>query len=631
VKNKNFLEALSSGPLVADGAMGTRLYERGVFINKSLEEANLNNQNLVRQIHKEYIDAGADLIETHTFGANRIKLAKYGLEDKIKKINLAAVDIARKVAGEKIFVAGSIGPTGLNNGFKSENIIYDAYLEQARLLLEGGVDLIILESFRFLKEILIALKAVREGISLPVVAQMAFSKEGKTVDGADPLKALEILKEAGADVVGVNCTGGPRECFSISEKMIGHGIPVSVQPNAGAPDMNDDRMFYLNTPEYSGVFARRFFRLGAAIVGGCCGTGPDHIRKISNSARMMGGRNIQIISSEKISQDQIEVTKEIPPSEKTNLAKKIMRIYKERVKAKNPLPIGPENFAVSVEVNPPSGLDLSKALEIARMLRDGGVDVINIADGPRATVRVSNHAMGALIQKELQMEIILHVCCRDRNLLGLQSDLLADHIIGLHNLVVITGDPPKMGDYPHATGVFDLDSIGLLKVIRNLNRGLDPSGKMMNESTKFFCACGAEPAALNYEREIKRLELKREAGAEFIMTQPVYDPSILRRFLDDIKHLSMPVLVGILPLAGYKNALFLHKEVPGMHIPDDILERMREAGSGPKARKEGIKIAREALIGVAHDVVGAYIMPSLGHYSSALDILECVGYKNHIR
>ncbi|MEL6182626.1 MAG: methylenetetrahydrofolate reductase, partial [Myxococcota bacterium] len=394
--------------------------------------------------------------------------------------------------------------------------------------------------------------------------------------------------------------------------------------------LQDGRHIYMATPEYFGVYARRFFKLGVSMVGGCCGTSPEHIQRIVGAARMMGGGRVEErakVVSVATQPSPYTGTDPLPTAEKTQLGHKIRRVYEERVRnhTDQRSPVSPEHFVVSVEVNPPNGLNPTKALKAARMLKAGGVDVVNIADGPRASVRMSNQALGLLVRRELDMEVILHVCCRDRNLLGLQSDLLADHVLGLHNLVIITGDPPKMGDYPHATPVFDVDSIGLLRIADNFNRGRDLAGKQM-EPTRFLCACGAEPAALDYDREIRRLEHKREAGAEFIMTQPVYDPEILHRFIRDTRHLDMPILVGLLPLASHRNAEFLHNEVPGMQIPESIRERMRKVDRGPTARAEGVRIAQEALMGVVDDVVGAYIMPPFGRYSLALDILACVGY-----
>lgn len=651
-----FREALASGPLVADGAIGTLLYERGVFITNALEEVALARPEMLRQIHADYLDAGAQILETHTFAANRTKLARYDLADKFEAINRRAAEIALEVAAGKAYVAGAIGPTSIMPGVIADKDLAEIramFRDQAKILADTGVDLIILETFRLLSEMRIAIDAVKDACDLPIIAQMAFDAEGRTADGADPGRAAMLLKRWGATVAGANCVEGPDATFRAVSQMLGHDIPVSAQPNAGYPRMQDGRLIYMATPEYFGVFARRFFKAGVAIVGGCCGTNPEHIRRIAAARRMLGAHGDEVFAAAAGSgADEIELASghpaasaeapshaglarpgapkgldPVPFAERTRLAAKIDRIYRERVRPGLTPPITPDDFVVSVEVNPPPGLDPRSAVEAARMLKAGGVDVINIADGPRASVRMSNQALAQIIQRELDMETILHVCCRDRNLLGLQSDLLAAHVGGLHNLVIITGDPPKLGDYPHATAVFDLDSIGLLRLVNGLNHGIDPAGKSFGATTRFVCACGAEPAAVDYERELRRLEEKKAAGAELIMTQPVYDPVLLNRFLDDTRHLDLPVLVGLLPLASYRNAEFLHNEVPGMSIPEPIRLRMQRAKKGAEARNEGIAIARETLLEIAHRVVGAYIMPPLGRYASALEVLSVVGYR----
>lgn len=629
---KPFREALEGGHIVADGAIGTLLYERGVFINTALEEVALAKPGMLRQIHGDYLDAGAQILQTHTFAANRSKLARYDLADKFESINRRAAEIALEVAGDKAWVGGAIGPTAIMPGVvadKDLDEIRGMFRDQARILADAGVDLIVLETFRLLSEMRIAIDAVREVCELPIIAQMAFDAEGRTADGADPVRAVTLLKRWGATVAGANCVEGPDATFRAVAQMLGHSIPVSAQPNAGYPRMQDGRLIYMATPEYFGVFARRFFKAGVAIVGGCCGTNPEHVKRIANARRMLGAggpEDIEVVAISAAPSNDQKGLEPVPFAERTQLANKIDRVYRERVAPGLTPALSPANFVVSVEVNPPPGLDPKSAVDAARMLRAGGVDVINIADGPRASVRMSNQALAQIVQRELDMEVILHVCCRDRNLLGLQSDLLAAHVGRLHNLVIITGDPPKLGDYPHATAVFDLDSIGLLRLVNGLNRGIDPAGKAFGATTRFMCACGAEPAALDYERELRRLEEKKMAGAELIMTQPVYDPAVLARFLDDTKHLGLPVLVGLLPLASYRNAEFLHNEVPGMAIPEPIRLRMQRAKKGAEARNEGIKIAQETLLEVAHRVVGAYIMPPLGRYASALEVLQVVGY-----
>ncbi|MEM1348244.1 MAG: bifunctional homocysteine S-methyltransferase/methylenetetrahydrofolate reductase [Myxococcota bacterium] len=629
-----FLDELARRPIVFDGAMGTQLYERGIYINRTFDDANLSRGDLVRQVHEDYFAAGAEVLTANTFSANRIKLTKHGLDDKIVEINEAAVRLARQVAGDAVYVAGSIGPTGVTPAIATEAelaVLRDAYIEQATLLAGAGCDLIILETFRQLSEIHIALDAVHHATDLPVIAQVAFDADRKTGEGAGPERALTLLAEWGADVIGANCMEGPHLLYDVVKALVGHDIPVIVQPNAGYPRRVDDRLVYMATPEYFGKYARRFFQLGAAAVGGCCGTGPEHVRRIAGAARMMGGGRSVIAALPRTTSGEDAVRREpIPVGERSSFSAKIERIWRERVKApaKSRPPVSPETFAVSVEVNPPKGLDPSKALAAAKMLRAGGVDVINIADGPRASVRMSNWAMARRVMDEVDMEVILHVCGRDRNLLGIQADILAYHELGLHNLVVITGDPPNVGNYPHATAVFDLDSIGILKLVHGFNHGVDPTGKDIKAVTSFYTACGAEPAARDYERELRRLEQKKAAGATMIMTQPVYDPRVLERFLKDTEGFELPVLVGLLPLASHGNAEFLHNEVPGMSVPQDVRARMESASAQSKdvARREGVLIAQEALLEVSDRVVGAYIMPPFGRYSAALDVLECVGY-----
>jgi methionine synthase / methylenetetrahydrofolate reductase(NADPH) len=428
------------------------------------------------------------------------------------------------------------------------------------------------------------------------------------------------------DVVGANCMEGPNVLFDVVARMVGKGTPIIAQPNAGYPRRVDERLVYMATPEYFGVYARRFMKAGVNIVGGCCGTSPEHVRSIAAAGRMMGGGRSAIhVYGQPSSPQAVEAPEVVPVAERTGLSSKIMRAWSERVRPAPgvmPAPLTRDNFAVSVEVNSPQGLDPAKSIEAAAQLLAGGVDVINIADGPRASARMSNWALANLMRKQLGNEIILHVCGRDRNLLGLMADILAYHALDLHNLVIVTGDPPKVGDYPQATAVFDLDSVGILRLVQGLNCGIDPASKPLGDATRFFCACGAEPAAQDYDRELRRLELKRAAGASFIMTQPVYDPLVLERFLNDTRHLDMPIMVGLLPLASYRNAEFLHNEVPGMSVPGAIRERMRLAGTGAAARAEGVRIAQETLEAVQDQVVGAYVMPPLGRYAAALEVMQ---------
>jgi methionine synthase I (cobalamin-dependent)/5,10-methylenetetrahydrofolate reductase len=606
-----FIEALRAGALVGDGGMGTQLYLRGMLFSVNYEELNLSRPEVVRKVHEDFLHAGADFIETNTFGANSLRLARYGIDDRAREINLAAVKIATEAAAGKAYVAGAIGPTGLIlEGVEGESArVRAAFKAQAEALAEGGVDCLVIETMRHPQEILLALEAAREavGTSLPIITEVSIDQDLAMADGTSVLAMGETLKARGADAIGVNCSDGPQDVFSAIEKLMPLGVPITAMPNAGLPRRVDERLIYIATPEYFGLFARRMFKLGVALVGGCCGTTPEHIRRIAASARMAGST----LAPEASSSHGIEASY-APPSPAADI-RVVPSAEKSRLAAK----LAQKRFAVSVEVNPPMGLDVTKALAAAKMLIEAGIDVINIADGARAQARMSNVALAALMQNRIGVETIVHVCGRDRNLLGQVA-----HLLGAQALVIITGDPPKLGDFPDATAVYDLDSIGILRLVAGLNRGLDPGGKPLGEPTSFFCATGAEPAALNYEREMQRLRLKVVAGAELIMTQPVYDTVVLDKFLRDVEPLGVPVLVGLLPLASHRNAEFLHNEVPGMQVPESIRERMRKAGSGPSARKEGVAIAREMLASVRSRVAGAYIMPPLEKYELALEVVD---------
>jgi methionine synthase / methylenetetrahydrofolate reductase(NADPH) len=628
--NASFLRVLERGPVVCDGGMGTQLYARGVFINRSFDLVNIERPDLVLQIHEEYVKAGAQIIETNTFGANVLKMRRHGVEERTDEVVEAGVRLAREAARGACFVAGAVGPTGLAPAILSDSELEEirqAYRRQIATLVDSGVDLILLETFRLLSEMRLALAAARAETDLPVIAQMAFDSECLTGDGATPKMVAQRLRDWGADVVGANCVEGPQGIYDAVVQMVGCGAPVSAQPNAGYPRMVDERLIYMSNPDYFAVYARRLFKAGVSLVGGCCGTGPEHVHEIAAAARMMGGGRHEGVEPVSVREPLAAQGREpVPVAERSALARKVRHVYETRVRPGLRPAITRESFVVSVEVNPPQGLDPGQALRGAAMLREAGVDVVNSSDGPRASVRMSNKALAALIEAQVGIEVIVHVCCRDRNLLGLQSDLLAAHVLGLRNLVIITGDPPKMGDYPHATAVYDLDSIGLLRLVSELNRGRDPGGRDMGGTTRFFSACGAEPAAHDYERELRRLEQKKAAGAEMIMTQPVYDPAVLRRFLDDTRELDLPVLVGLLPLASARNAEFLHNEVPGMSVPKVVRDRMAGVAKGAAARQEGVRICQEMLGEVQHDVVGAYIMPPFDRYEAAVQVLEPLGY-----
>lgn len=627
-----FLDALARAPLVVDGAMGSQLWERGILYNACLEELCVSKPEIIRKVHEDYVRAGAQVLETNTFGANAMRLEKHGLSSKVKELNVAGVRVAREAAAGKAFVVGAIGPSGY---FLGEALPDDlakvrhALTEQARVLVGEGVDAIVLETFRQTNELRVAIESAvaASGGKVPVIASASVDERSRMADGTSAAEIARSMREWGASVVGVNCCDGPMNVLEAVTTMLEIGVPVWAVPNAGLPRRVDDRLVYVSTSEYFGVYARRMFKLGVKLVGGCCGTTPEHVRRIAAAARMSGAaerggapasspftkNDSDVVRAadafEPWSADPTAVTagaKCAPFAERSDLAAKIAA----------------GRFVVSVEVNPPVGLDISKAISAAKMLKAGGVDVINIADGARAQSRMGNLAMAVRVQEHCGMETILHVCGRDRNLLGTLAHLLAAQELGVRNLVVVTGDPPKMGDFPDASAVYDLDSIGILKLATRLNHGVDPGGKLLGAGTRFVLATGAEPAALNYDRELTRLRQKKEAGAEIVMTQPVYDPAVLDRFLDDIAPLGLPVLVGLLPLASYRNAEFLHNEVPGMQVPEAVRERMRKAGSGAAARKEGVAVAREMLAAVRSRVAGAYIMPPLERYELALEVVD---------
>jgi methionine synthase I (cobalamin-dependent)/5,10-methylenetetrahydrofolate reductase len=625
--DRPFLDAVRSSVLVVDGAMGTQLYERGVLYSACFEELNVSRPSLVSKVHEDYLRAGAQVLETNTFGANALRLEKYGLSGRVRELNLAGVRVAREVAAGQAYVLGGIGPSGYFLGEASaEDLakVKAALLEQARALVESGVDALLVETFRQTPELRIAVEAAVEAAEgrLPVVASASLDEGGRMAEGTDAAEVARLVKEWGASIVGVNCSEGPMAVLAAVERMVPAGLPVLAAPNAGLPRRIDERMVYVSTPEYFGVYAHRMVYVGVRLLGGCCGTTPEHIRRIAAAARMAGrGAAPGPKGTEEVAgaQEPFGITggaalSEIhrgaiaptPMAERSDLAAKIAR----------------GRFVVSVEVSPPVGLDPSRAIAAAKMLREGGVDVVNIADGARAQAKMSNLALAVRLQREVGIEAILHVCGRDRNLLGTLAHLLGAHDLGVRNLVVITGDPPKMGDFPDATAVYDLDSIGILKLATRLNHGIDPGGKPLGAGTRFLLATGAEPAALNYSRELERLRDKKAAGAELVMTQPVYSPDVLERFLDDIAPLGLPVLVGLLPLASHRNAEFLHNEVPGMQVPDTIRERMRKSGTGAAARAEGVAIAREMLASVRSRVAGAYVMPPLERYELALEVVS---------
>ncbi|MBV71683.1 MAG: bifunctional homocysteine S-methyltransferase/methylenetetrahydrofolate reductase [Myxococcales bacterium] len=604
-----FLDLAKNGGLLFDGAMGTMLYQRGIFLNRCFEAVNLEQPELVSRVHQEYLQAGAQVITANTFGSGRLKLEKQGLSDKFEDINRRGVELARAAVDGRAYVAGSVGPSGIvglsglagEEGLRAE----ESLREHIALLVDAGVDLLCLETFAVVSELEMAIRISKEYCDLPVVALCMFTEGGSTRRGLTPEAVGRRLIDAGADVIGANCGGGPDHLFGVTTRMVDLGHPVVAMANAGNPKTVENRTIYVANPEYFGVFARRLFKAGVKVVGGCCGTTPEHVRRMANSARMLRATN-GVLDAEYIDSATEYSGHSTPLADRSDLGACLDR----------------NEFVTSVELNPPNGLDLSSRIEAARALKDFGITTINIADGPRASLRMGNVAMAVEVAQKTSLSPLVHVCCRDRNYLGLQSHLLGMHVLGIRNIVVITGDPPKMGPFPHATGVYDVNSIGLLNLIQGFNHGLDASGQTLPDRTSFVCATGAEPAAHDYDRELRRLEMKISAGASVIMTQPVYDPAVIERFLNDIKEFNVPVMLGLCPLASYRNAVFLNKNVPGMSVPDDVLARMKVAEDKGQGQAEGVAIARDALDASRTRIQGAYIMPPFGRYKVAMAVLD---------
>ncbi|MBU1702747.1 MAG: bifunctional homocysteine S-methyltransferase/methylenetetrahydrofolate reductase [Candidatus Eisenbacteria bacterium] len=611
-----FLERLDRGPVLCDGAMGTMLYSRGIHISRCFDELNLSHPDLVGSIHRDYIRAGVDIIETNTYGANRVKLLPHALEDRVVEINRAGAELAREcvLASESpVWVGGSVGPIGkplkISRTISSDES-EDIFIEQIKALVYGGVDLLILETFSHLEELKLAIRVARHLTDIPIVAQMSFLENGMTIEGDRPEEIPAPLSEAGADVVGVNCSFGPKLMLETLQQMASksQGIYLAAQPNAGNPELVEGRWIYVSSPEYMAEYARRLVQsAGVRFIGGCCGTTPEHIRAMSGMLKSMSPHSGSVSYTGVIEEDDTEPMQPVPLPQRSKFARD--------------LAVG--RFCASVEMNPPRTLTIEKFLDGARLLKEAGVDVINIPDGPRATARISPLAMAILVQNRIDLEVFLHYSCRDRNLLGMQSDLLGAHILGIRNLLIVTGDPPKLGDYPNATAVFDVDSIGLTAMVHRMNCGLNLVGRTLEKTTSFLAAVGVNPGAINLDEEIRRFREKVQAGAECVFTQPVFDLENLQEFLIRTEDIPIPVIAGILPLTSFRNAEFFHNEVPGMNIPEAVRERMRRVGSGKKARAEGITIAKAALLECRGNprIRGVYIMPPLGYYEMALEVL----------
>ncbi|MFA6570365.1 MAG: bifunctional homocysteine S-methyltransferase/methylenetetrahydrofolate reductase [Bacteroidota bacterium] len=609
--NKNeFLEKINNRILLFDGGMGTELYNRGVFINRCFEELNLTNPSLVQQVHEDYINAGADIIETNTYGANRIKLGKHQLADKLYEINSGGAKLAKSIAIGNVLVAGAVGPLGIRIeplGPISKEETKNFFKEQIIALIDGGVDLIILETFIYPNELIEAVNAVRELSDLPVIAQMTIDEDASSLTGASPEQMIKELEHSGADVIGVNCTVGPQVMLNWLEQAREHtSFPISIMPNAGKPKNIDGRNIYLASPEYLGEYAKYYIQSGANIIGGCCGTGPEHIKKMRNAINaLQPGFKKNKIELVKIKEDSSVVL--IPQEKKSRLARRI----------------NDGHFVKFVELLAPHGVSAQNEIEKARDMNYYGIDVINIPDGPRASARMSALSLAIQLQREVGIETVLHYVCRDRNVIGIQSDLLGAYALGIKNILAITGDPPKLGNYPDATAVFDVDAIGLVNILNLLNHGSDIAGNPIGSPTGFYIGVGANPGAINLDEELRRLDWKIDAGAEYIVTQPVFDISTFEKFYRRIEHLKIPVIAGIWPLTSIRNAEFMNNEIPGCHVPDDIMEKLRKVQDNKEAsRVEGIDIARDILRQLTDSIKGVQISAPFGRTETVIEVLE---------
>lgn len=605
----SFLERLQNEILVCDGAIGTMLYSKGIYINRCFDELNLSQPKTVKDIHREYIDAGADIIETNTFGANTIKLTPHGLENKLYEINHWGALLAREVAGQNVFVAGSMGPLSRPIqplGTISLDYAFQVFAEQAQPLEDGGVDLFILETFNDVTMLEIAVKAIQSVSQKPVIAQISFSNDARTMYGVTPSDVAQRLSKLKLSAIGTNCSTGPQPMLEEIEQMAKYTtLPLVAMPNAGMPKFVEGRLIYLASPEYFAEYAKRFIQTGVSIVGGCCGTTPQHIAAIKAAVKALRPTKVieKNVTRVEIEEKKIKAESKIIKSE----------LHKKLKQGK---------FITCIEINPPRSPDVSKVLNGCQKIKDQGVDAVNIPDGPRASARMSPLSLASIIESRVKIDTILHYTCRDRNILGMQSDLLGAHALGLRNVLAVTGDPPKLGDYPTATAVFNVDAIGLLRIADRLNNASDLAGNPIEKATSFYLGAGANPGAINFEEEIYRLKLKIDAGAEYILTQPLFELALFEKFMKAIASYQVPVLAGILPLATYRNAEFLHNEVPGMSIPRDIRKRLRDAKDAEDAKKIGIEVAQRMLEKIKPAIQGIYMMPPFGRYTTALKVLE---------
>jgi methionine synthase I (cobalamin-dependent)/5,10-methylenetetrahydrofolate reductase len=623
-----FLQRLQDRPLLCDGAMGTLLFGRGASSEQCLEQLVVTRPGWVSEIHQAYASAGADVIKTHTFGANRIRLTDHGLADAVRELNFKAVRLVRdvrEVAGRSLFIAGAVGPLGkrlLPYGSLRTEEAQAAFREQISVLWEAGADLLLLETFASLEELEIAVHAARSVCDLPIVASMSYAQDGLAQDGASPITATQRLLAAGADVLGVNCTVGPAPTLATVQVMhlAAPVSPLSAMPNAGFPERVDGRWHFPSSPEYFARYTGQFLEQGVRLLGGCCGTTPVHIRamRAALDAHMTGVSPQETASAVVGLGDDNEIkltaasSTDFDDEQTTGLLRKLRA----------------GKFVISVEVDPPRAFTAEKQIEGALHAKQMGADAVNVADSPMARVRMSAMSLCVQIQQRVGIESIVHFTTRDRSLMGLQSDLIGAHALGVRNILALTGDPPSLGDTQHSTAVFDVDSIGLVRIIDKFNQGVDLAGRDMGKRGAFTIAVACDPTRPDLSEEVDRFQRKVSGGAHFTMTQPIFDPQAWLDFVhlyeDRFGDFPVPVLIGVLPLQGHKHASFLHNEVPGITLTEDVLERMRLAG--PNGRQEGVKMAQDLLLQLKElpHVQGVYLMPSFGRYELACQVLEAL-------
>jgi methionine synthase / methylenetetrahydrofolate reductase(NADPH) len=609
----------ADGTVLCDGAMGTMLYSRGVFINRCFDELNVREPETVRAVHQEYLQAGAEVIETNTFGANAFRLERFGLGDKVREFNLAGAQIARQCVdairekqGTEAFVAGAMGPLGVRLeplGKTGLDEARAAFAEQIKALAEGGVDLLMIETMMSIDEAEQAIGAARDiAPHLPVVVMVTVDEDGNCLDGTSPEIAAARLEAAGANAIGCNCSSGPATVLSVIECMSKvTTLPLVAMPNAGMPRNVEGRNIYLTSPEYTASFARKFVKAGASWVGGCCGTTPNHIRAMKSALRAMEAQGSGEQAVARTGAASVPVENPVQPP---------LLVERSKIGAM----IARGEFVTMVEIVSPKGIDCTRELEGAGYLHDLGVHAINVPDSPRASARMSAQSLCIQIQQKVGIETVLHYTCRDRNVLSIQSDLLGAASIGLKNILCLTGDPPKMGNYPDATAVFDVDAIGLVNIVRGLNHGLDIGRNPIGESTGFTISVAANPGVPDIEHEVRRFAYKVEAGAEFCITQPVFDLRLLEEFLKRIEGFRIPVIAGIWPLTSLRNAEFMKNDLR-VSVPDETIARMAAQTSKEAALAEGVTIAREMVAAVRGHVQGVQVSAPFGKYNMAAEVL----------